>query len=150
MSPLNKPIAAPADQLAAASKRRAAVAAVVFGAGARGMTVTEVVEATQMPRHTISKILARLRATEALVSVSQANTLAMRLYAPGLAPAEPAETAAPRTFTHLSRVETYTTEGLKPVRAGAENHLAVPSRRGDQRVQHQPMMCMGSSVSGGL
>jgi hypothetical protein len=37
-----------------------------------------------------------------------------------------------------------------PVRPGATDHEAIPSRRGECRVPHMPMMLMASKVKGGV
>lgn len=155
-SPLNKPIKPPREQVLAAQQRRAAVMAVIYGAGAKGITVNGVAQAVGMPPATVSHMLAKLRGADLVLAVSQGHNIPMRLYAPEFAPAEPSKddaplpVAGPRTFHPFAEKATYSAAGLQPVRMGAQDHLAVPSRRGDNRVAHRPMMCMGSNIGGGV
>lgn len=154
-----KPITQQPEVIAAARQRRARVVDTVRAAAERGITMQGIATETRMPKNTVARITQELRGKGVIQSVTLERGV-MKLYMPEHLPADPdapeperkfvGQVVAKRTFHPFGQTATYSASGLQPVRVGAEDHLAVPSRRGEQRVSHRPMMCMGSSISGGM
>lgn len=147
---------------AAALEKRQAIESCLLDVQESGAGLQEISDATGVNIFTASKIIAALVLKGIAVRGTTPRFPGMRrIFAAQYAPAQAANTGAAsearaqpkakaRTFHPFGETATYNTAGLQPVRSGAQDHLSVPSRRGNERVAHRPMMCMGSNISGGV
>ena len=131
----------------ASPQRRQAIEA--LAAAGKPLTTVELALAAALPLQTVRNIMCRMAGSSQ--GVRNVGTASLALWALVEADeSKPAKPAAPRRHCNSNTPPLSVAPRMTCDRPGAQDHLAVPSRRADVLADHRPPLIIGSYIPGGM